>query len=469
MFSAAALPGSGQEVEMRRAAVLGGSIAGLLAARVLSDHADEVVVLERDDVALSGEFGGGRGPRPGVPQGTQMHALLDAGRRRIDRWFPGFSTELVADGAAIADTGTDVHSYLDGSLKVLVGGVEMVSATRPFLEAHLRRRVLALHNLRLVNARVRGLAFTGDRVSGVRYTGPGAGPGAAAPDEDVLAADLVVDATGRASRIGAWLREAGWPEPQTRRMHVDLGYATALFRRPEGPHGATLAQSLATLPDGRLRLGTLGRVEGDRWIALVAGYADDRPGPDIKEFLRRCEEDPAEPFRQLAGEGEPIGDPITFRHPDNRRRDFHLLDRFPAGLVTIGDTLASFNPIYGQGMSSAAMHASCLASYLESGQSPRDPAWSYFRQVRAVVDDAWQISALNDLKLPHVTGPRPRGFKVASRLSDLIVRASVTDPVIHRRFLDVAHMLSPAKTLMRPGTLLRAARSARRRVPGPRP
>ncbi|TDC20499.1 hypothetical protein E1265_21945 [Streptomyces sp. 8K308] len=444
---------------MRRAAVLGGSIAGLLAARVLSDHADEVVVLERDDVALAGAFGGGRDPRPGVPQGTQMHALLDAGRRRIDQWFPGFSAELVAGGAALADTGTDVHSYLDGRRKVLVGGVEMVSATRPFLEAHLRRRTLALDNLRLVNGRVRGLTFTGDRVSGVRYAGAGG--------EDVLAADLVVDATGRASRIGAWLTEAGWPEPPMRRMHVDLGYATALFRRPEGPHGATLAQSLAAMPDGRLRLGTLGRVEGDLWIVLVAGYADDRPAHGIDEFLLRCAQDPAAPFRQLAEDAEPIGEPVTYRHPDNRRRDFHLLDRFPAGLVAVGDTMASFNPIYGQGMSSATMHASCLESYLGSGRSPRDPAWSYFKQVRAVVDDAWQTSALNDLKLPHVTGPRPRGFKVASRLSDLIVRASVTDPVIHRRFLAVAHMRSPARTLMRPGTLLRSARAVRRQTTTP--
>ncbi|MES4908512.1 MULTISPECIES: hypothetical protein [unclassified Streptomyces] len=449
---------------MRRAVILGGSVAGLLAARVLSDHADEVFVLEQDDIAPSGEFWGGQGPRPGVPQGTQMHALLDAGRRKIDHWLPGFATELVADGAALADTGTDVHSYLEGRLKVLVGGVEMISATRPFLESHLRRRVWELGNLRLVNGRVRGLAFTGDRVSGVRYVGgQPAGEGDTA-DEEVLAADLVVDATGRASRIGAWLREGGWPEPETRRMRVDLGYATALFRSPEGPHDATLAQSLSTLPDGRLRLGTLGRVEGDRWVVLVAGYADDRPGRGIEEFLLRCKEDPAAPFRRLAEAGEPIGEPVAYRHPDNRRRDFHRLDRFPAGLVAIGDTLASFNPIYGQGMSSAAMHASCLAGHLASGRSLRDPAWSYFKQVRAVVDDAWQTSAVNDLKLPHVTGPRPRGFKVASVLSDLIVRASVTDPVVHRRFLEVAHMLSPVKTLMRPGTVVRAAWTVRKQM-----
>ncbi|MER6367242.1 hypothetical protein ABT255_02480 [Streptomyces mirabilis] len=441
---------------MRRAVVLGGSIAGLLAARVLSDHADEVLVLERDDIAPRGGLGSGQGPRPGVPQGTQMHALLEGGRRRIDEWFPGFATDLIADGAALADTGRDLHTYVGGRRKVLVDGVEMISATRPFLEAHLRRRVLSLGNLRLVHGRVCGLAFEGARVSGVRYTRTFTD----ARDEVVLDSDLVVDATGRASRIGTWLQEGGWPEPATRRMHVDLGYTTALFRRPEGRHDTTLAQSLSTTPDGRLRLSTLGRVEGDRWIVLVAGYADDRPGRGSDEFLLRCKQDPAAEFRQLTEDGELMGEPVSYRHPDNRRRDFHLLDRFPAGLLAIGDALASFNPIYGQGMSSAAMHASCLAAYLESRKS-LDPAWSYFKQTRAVVDDAWRTSTLNDLRLPHVTGPRPRGFRIASRLSDIVDRASMTDPVIHRRCLEVTQMLTPARTLMRPGTLLRAAWAVR--------
>ncbi|QDN54261.1 hypothetical protein [Streptomyces sp. S1D4-20] len=443
---------------MRRAVVLGGSIAGLLAARVLSDHADEVLVLERDDIAPSGIFGSGQGPRPGVKQGAQMHALLDGGRRKIDQWLPNFAADLIADGAALADTGRDLHTYVGGRRKVLVDGVEMISATRPFLEAHLRRRVLSLGNLHLVHGRVCGLAFEGGRVSGVRYTGTFTD----ARDEVVLDADLVVDATGRRSRIGDWLKEGGWPEPETRSMRVDLGYTTALFRRPEGGHDTTLAQSLSTTPDGRLRLSTLGRVEGDRWIVLMAGYADDRPGRGSDEFLLRCKEDPAAAFRQLTEDGELIGEPASYRHRDNLRRDFHLLDRFPAGLLAIGDVLASFNPIYGQGMSSAAMHASCLAAYLKSGHSLQDPAWAYFKDARAVVDDAWQTSTRNDLRLPHVTGPRPRGFKVASRISDLVDRASVTDPVIHRRCLAVTQMLTPAKTLMRPGTLVRAAWAVRR-------
>lgn len=438
---------------MRTAVVVGAGIAGLLAARVLAEHADDVMLVERDDLTRS------EGPRRGVPQGTQMHALLEAGRRGLERWLPGFTDEIVAAGAVRANTSEDVYAYLDGARKALVGDLPMVSATRPFLEDHIRRRVLADTHVRVVSGSMRGLSFRGDRIDGIRI--------AADPDAAVetLPADLVVDATGRSSRIAAWLAEHDWPEPPVQRIPVDLGYATAVFRAPAADAaavtgGAELAQSLATLPDGRVRVGTLGHIEGDRWIALTAGYADDKPGRSPEDFLTRCREDPAAPFGELAANATLDGDVAVYRHPDNRRRDFHRATRFPAGLVCVGDAVASFNPVYGQGMSSAAEHAACLAEALESGRLPDDPR-RYFAAIRRVTDAAWQTSVLNDLRLPHVTAPRPRGFRLATGLGDMVHRAAVTDPVVGLRFLKVLHMIAPPSTLMRPGVLLRAARAGR--------
>lgn len=445
---------------MRTVAVLGAGIAGLLAARVLSEYADEVVIVDRDDLTPSSD--GTEGPRHGVPQGTQMHALLEAGRRGVERRLPGFTDEIVAAGAIRANTGADVYGYLNGERKVLVGDLPMVSATRPFLEAHIRRRVLEHPAVRVLTANVWGLSFRGDRVDGVRLTTT---PGLAT---DVLHADLVVDATGRGTRVGAWLAEGGWPEPPLRRIKVDLGYATAVFRATGTDpaavaDGAALAQSLTTLPDGRVRLATLGRIEGDRWIALAAGYADDKPTRDPEDFLARCRQDPAKAFGKLAANAQLEGDIAVYRHPDNRRRDFHRASRFPAGLLCVGDAVASLNPVYGQGMSSAAAHASCLADALESGRLPHEPARSYFTAIRRVTDDAWQTSVLNDLRLPHVTAERPPGFALATRLGDLVHQASVTDPVVGLRFLHVLHMIAPPRTLMTPSTLLRAIRARRSR------
>jgi 2-polyprenyl-6-methoxyphenol hydroxylase-like FAD-dependent oxidoreductase len=166
-------------------------------------------------------------------------------------------------------------------------------------------------------------------------------------------------------------------------------------------------------------------------------------------------------FAQVADGCPMVGPVVTYRQADARRRDFHALRRLPAGLVAVGDAVASFNPVYGQGMSSAALHASCLSAYLRSSASPSEPARDYFRLVRLVVDAAWQTSTTNDLALPHVDGPYPRGYRVAHRISDLILRASVTDAEINRRFLQVTHMRTHPNTLIRPGLLLRAARAAR--------
>ncbi|WP_433476957.1 FAD-dependent oxidoreductase [Spirillospora sp. CA-142024] len=446
-----AWPPVGTRIVMRRAVVLGGSIAGLLAARVLSDHADEVIVLERDDPDA-------HGARPGVPQGAQVHVLLHGGRVQLDRWFPGFSEGLLADGAVLSKDDA-IHMYVDGTLKVPVAD-EIVSASRPFLESRVRARTLALRNVRLIRARARGLTFATDRVTGVRYTAEGDPADAIAE----LPAELVVDAMGRSSRLGDWLEEAGRPRPPMRRVGIDLGYATASFRRDGAPLGVSTVQSVVQPGAGR-RPGVcvLTAVEDGRWSILLSGFADDRPTRDPEEFRARCRRLP--PFFGWVAEGSPmIGPVVTYRQADSRRRDFHAVRRLPAGLVAVGDAVASFNPVYGQGMSSAALHASCLSAYLRSAPSLAEPARDYFARVRLVVDAAWQTSTTNDLALPHVTGPYPRGFRVAHRISDLILRASVTDAEINHRFLQVTHMRAHPNTLIRPGLLLRAMRADRGRT-----
>jgi len=437
-------------VLMRRAIVLGASMAGLLAARVLSDHADEVLVIERDTSAES------TSPRPGVPQGSQVHALLPAGQVQLDRWFPGFSAEAVAAGA-LDPPPEDIDNYVNGVLRPKLSrdviGPSLV-CTRPFLESHVRRRTLEIPNVTLVPGRVDGIEFTGERVSAVRYQ-----PGS--PDAELIVepADLVVDATGRSSRLSDWLGAAGWPQPPLRRMPIKLNYATALFSRD--PKISDVQVSVAHHQPGAgqtPRMGAVLAVENDRWLVLVAGYGDDRPSRDAEDFRRRCREDFPPVFGEIAEQGELIGDVLTYHQADSRRRDYDVLESFPAGLIVAGDAVASFNPIYGQGMSSAALHASCLSAYLRSGPSLDEPARAYFEQVRVVVDAAWQVSTFADLELPHVNGPFPRGYRVLKWISGLIFQGAAVDPQLNVQFNLVTTMLQHPSSLARPRTLLRALR-----------
>ncbi|WP_433532291.1 FAD-dependent oxidoreductase [Micromonospora sp. CA-263727] len=432
---------------MEKAVVLGGSVAGLLAARVLADHAECVVVIDRDDLHVTGG-------RPGVPQGTQLHALLPGGFLQLERLFPGFRDQALAQGAVEAPPAAR-RSYLDGRLKVVVpDDADSLAGSRPLLEGLIRQQVLRLPNVKTVTARATGLVFDGGVATGVRYDVGGA--------SGVESADLVVDAMGRSSRLSDWLEQGGWDRPAMRRMTVHLNYATALFRRRETNPDLTVVLALNS---PRLSSEVAGAaffaIEDGRWMAMMAGYGDNRPGRTAEDFVRRLRDQFPPEFGEVAG-SELLGDVQTYRHADSRRRDFHALARFPAGLVSVGDAVASFNPVYGQGITSAAMQAACLSAYLRSKPDLGVPARHFLDLQRVVVDAAWSTSTSADLALPHVDGPYPRGYRFSSWVSRQIVAATVTDVTTARRFNDVVSMRQHPSSLATPGAVLGALRANRR-------
>ncbi|MET7756061.1 FAD-dependent monooxygenase [Streptomyces sp. NPDC005389] len=432
---------------MKRAIVMGGSYGGLFAARVLSDYAEDVVVVEPDDI---GEDGLGRR----TPQRHQLHALLSMGHTQLERWFPGISGELVKGGALLGE-GDDVQFYVDGHRKAPAVGARMLGATRPFLESHLRRRVAALENVRFVQAQATGLVLSDGRAAGVTIAGSEDGEG------ETLEADFVVDAMGRNSPLEEWLFQEGWDTAPVESMRIDLGYATAAFHRGDelgstvvahsSPGPASDYQPKVTEP------GALVAVEGERWSVVLAGYADYRPGPDREEFLRRMRRC-VDPIRTVADTCDMIGGVKTYRFVESRRRVHSRLNQFPGGLVVVGDALASVNPIYGQGLTLAALAANSLGAYLRTSPDPRKPAWDYFRLVEAVVDGAWQLSTAADLAQPHVTGPYPRGYRAQKWVADRLTEASVLDSAVNTQYMQVVNMQLPPKALTDPRFLARAVR-----------
>jgi 2-polyprenyl-6-methoxyphenol hydroxylase-like FAD-dependent oxidoreductase len=448
-------PPSGQRVLFRQAVVLGGSIAGLMAARVLSDHADQVLIIERDDLAgldvpaerIAADPSGAVAPRPGVPQGSQVHALLPSGLNQLERFFPGFIEEALKAGAVNPPPETN-RFYMDGKLRDEAPAgpaAQALISSRPFLEALIRHRVLSLANVRTVTGRAEGLILQDDAVTGVRYG-----------DGQEEAADFVVDATGRSSRLGDWLEGHGFAKPPMQRMGIKLNYATALFRRPADAKVWTCISIANPGPGKVARIGGFTPIEGDRWTVLVSGYADDRPGRDAGDFRQRCVDNFPPEFGEVATTAVQVGDVVTYHQADSRRRDFHRLTRFPARLIAAGDAVASFNPVYGQGMTSATLHASALSEYLRGEPDLGKPALSYFQDVKVVVDAAWQVSTMADLALPHVDGPYPKGYKAIQWITGLVFKASMRDQSINQRLGQVTTMLEHPSALAQPKFLLRA-------------
>jgi 2-polyprenyl-6-methoxyphenol hydroxylase-like FAD-dependent oxidoreductase len=427
-----------------RAVVLGGSVAGLLAARILADHAESVVIVER---------GAADGRHSAVPQGDQVHALLPGGRAHLERWFPGFTDRAVAGGASLVSAAAR-RSYLDGRRKVSGTRVDYLSATRPFLEAEVRRGTVELPQVSVVTGRVTGLDFDDTAVTAVRYE---TADGPAGID-----ADFVVDATGRSSKLGDWLERDGWDRPPMTRMTVNINYATAAFRRPEDAPEPMLTLALwGPRTGGDFGGAIFTPVEDNRYLVMLGGYGDCRPGHTTEDLIRRCRQDLPPEFTPVVG-NDVVGEVKTYRHPDSRRRDFAGLTRFPARLVAVGDAVASFNPIYGQGMSSAAMHASALSLYLRSAPDLATAATGFFARQKVVVDAAWGFSTSADLARPSVPNEGHRVGRISSWLSGQIIAATVTDATVGRRFDDVTGMLAHPSSLGAPGTILRAIRANRR-------
>jgi 2-polyprenyl-6-methoxyphenol hydroxylase-like FAD-dependent oxidoreductase len=439
---------------MKTALVLGGSIAGMIAARVLADHADEVWIIEPDLLEDAPVI------RRGAPQGSQAHALLGKGRAIIEQLLPGIVRQMVREGGQLVTSGPGgVQWFLDGRPKVPVSSGSAISLSRPFLEWHIRRRVLALPNVGVVKGTATGLTLAGDRVDGALVRPPGAG-------ESVRhQADLVVDATGRSSRLGDWIGHHGYPAPKKSRVPVDLGYATCLFHRAPGQRlaGHVGAFSVYTPRTADSGPSSMMPVEGDRWLMLISDYGDRRPGRDFGEFQTRCRAHPALSVRLLPEACEPASEVYVHRFPDSTRRDFDRLPRFPAGLVAVGDAVASFNPAYGQGMSVAALQAVALADWLGEPGAAEGSAYLYFRRVREVVDDAWHLSAVQDRYLPHVDVPKPLGWRLRRGLDEAVRSATVTDEVVHRAFLNVVNMTATPDRMRRPEILWRAGAAAVRR------
>lgn len=448
----AAAPPSSAGVQFDTACVLGGSVAGLLAARVLADHANRVVVIERDPA--------GPGTRSGVPQDKHVHTLLPGGLEWMERWLPGLTKEMRNGGAILAGPGYRA-TYLDGRRQVALGVHDLLLASRPFMETAIRERVLQLPGVSLLQAQATGLDYSEDAVCGVRYNSGG--------DPGVLGASFVVDAMGRGSRLADWLASGGYDRPETRRLPAAVNYATALFRRARRPEELEFQSSIARFAppysvDG-VAVAAAQAVEDDRWIVMLMGYDDIRPGTDPESFRAACAQLPA-PYPEAAA-GEFAAGIATYRQADSRRRDFAGLRHFPGGLVSVGDAVASFNPVYGQGMSSAALHASCLSGYLGQRPDPRAPAAGFFELQEVVVDAAWTVSAGSDAaRLDALSGAAvPEEVSRQRRAMDQIARAALVDEQVCRAFENVIFMTAHPDTLADPALLERAV-AANRNSPG---
>lgn len=418
--------------ERTRAIVVGASMAGLLAARVLSEQYDRVTVLDRDRLPATAV------PRGGVPHGVHTHGLLAKGREVLAELFPGLVDDLVGDGALVGDVQQDARWILHGAaLRRADSDLRGVMMSRALLERRVRARVEALPNVTIVpGQRVTGLLTRAGRVRGVWV----------ADVERPAHADLVVDASGRTSKLPEWLKGMGYPAPREERVHVDVTYTTRHFAATTADLDGDRGMIVAATPEVP-RAAAMLRQEGDRWIVSLGAYHGECAPRELAGFLDWASA--LEPsMGAMLRSATPLDGGRYFRFPASVRRRYDELRSFPEGLLVIGDAVCSFNPVFGQGMTVAALEALALRESI----GRRSGSWArrFFTASRPIVDAAWDTSVAADLQLPGTPGRQSWPMRMVDRYVSRFQTAAHDDADLAAAFLRVINMMEPPSSLMRP-------------------
>ena len=435
-----------QQSGREHAVVIGASMAGLVAAAALAPHYRQVTVLERD--VLPDEPGN----RRGVPQGRHAHGIQPGGVRALEELLPGLVDELVQAGAPTGDMSLAGSWMVGGGLLARgEAGVPGIGVTRPFLEYQVRSRVAALPGVTFRDGVevLRPLAEDRRRVHGVELAPTGGGTA------ERLEADLVLDATGKVSKLPQWLAALGYATPAEEQVHCKMAYLTRRWQLAD-PAAADLVTIVT--PAEKPHFGVLIAQEDGSHILTVGGLLDSGPARTDEAYLAFTAGLANPAIADALVGATPVTDLQPSHFPASTRRRYDKLRSFPAGLLALGDSIAAFNPMYGQGMTVAALQAVALRDLLARG--PLD-ARKFFGRAHRIEDVAWKISTGGDLRFDAVEGRRTTSGKIMNRYLDKLTLAARTDPVLSRQFLLVASFIEGPESFFKPSIVRRVLAGSR--------
>jgi 2-polyprenyl-6-methoxyphenol hydroxylase-like FAD-dependent oxidoreductase len=432
----------------KRAIVVGAGLAGLSVARVLSDYFDQVMILDRDELADDAL------PRPGVPQGKHPHALLGGGLKALETLFPGFANHLLRAGAEPIDPGFDMLNEIPGQdawprIKLRL---RTYSMSRPLMERTLRLQVE-----RIGNITVRG----GCRVLKVEsesnaYDARGVQCQLSDGSLETISSDLIMDASGNGTVTMEFLKATGRRPPEETRIGVDMRYASALFERFPIYDGYKIVYTLPDAPE-QARGGLILPAENNSNQVVLIGRGNDIPPIDSDVFLSYARQLPTPTIYHAIKNAKRLTAITPFSFPESRRRHFTEVPDFPLGLLPIGDAICRFNPVYGQGMTVAAQEANVLSDLLRTlgGDWRAGLARAFLTKADTLITHPWAMSAIPDFIYPDTTGERPPDLQDRLNFQRALYRLAVFDAEIYQLLVEIRHVLKPLTLLDSPSIVRR--------------
>jgi 2-polyprenyl-6-methoxyphenol hydroxylase-like FAD-dependent oxidoreductase len=448
-----------------RAIVIGGSIAGMCAARVLSAYCDHVVVIDRDT------YPQGPQERSGVPQSRHVHALLARGRRELENLFPGFDHTMVERGAHEIDFGMDFATLRpSGWAPRQSDGLQLLFASRNLLESVVRELCRKHTNITfLERTTVTRLATSGNgslQVMGVEL---------ASQDANVparLEADLIVDASGRNSKSPEWLQELGLSLPEETVVNSYTGYSSRWFALPDASRWPRewwwKGIWIDIAPPDHMTAGVLFPVEHNRCIVTLAGVNKQYPANEDDAFMRAVATLRSPILAETLRLAEPLSPVYSYRTMANRLRHYERWNERLEGFVALGDSTCAFNPVYGQGMTTGTLSALVLGECVKKhGIRNAELPHAFFREQARMQQDPWLLATGADFRFPGTEGVRSKGAGIIDPYMMTLMTLSDRDPVLKRRVGEVINMLRPPWALFAPPIIARVAwRAVQRRLSG---
>jgi 2-polyprenyl-6-methoxyphenol hydroxylase-like FAD-dependent oxidoreductase len=428
------------------AVVIGGSIAGLMSARVLADYFDSVTVLERDQIDSAPAV------HKSIPQGNHVHGIWPSGMGVMTSLYPGFLAKLEQLGSIGSRLGKEAVIYFsDGKAYSLSGtvreprdlGIDFYQQSRGLLEYCVRQSTVECPNVDFqANCSVDALICRNGGVTGVRCGRNG--------DATTIKADLVIDTGGRGSHVTRWLAGLGFRVPGETTIGVDMGYCSAKFRVPDNYDRGERFQSFAAAPAAP-HAAITELIEGDIWLVSLCGRFGHYASSDEADFLRFVKSLQVPRFWELISAAERVSDFAAFRYPTAVWRHYERMPAFPDGLLVLGDAIASFNPVYGQGMSVAALQVHALQSCSRSAPpiraASRGLGGAFFPKAAEIADNAWRLASEYDFTFPQTQGERPPNLYEHLAHFAAVDALTADDPDIHRLLVDVVSLCKPVSAL----------------------
>lgn len=431
------------------AVVIGSSMAGLVSARVLADYFDHVTVIERDPEPTPDA------PRRGVPQGNHAHLLLKSGEMILEKFFPGIVDEMIEDGSVVVNFGNDVRWWQHGVWKIRhESKLSVISQTRPFLEWHVRSRLQALSNVEICYETTVQELITSDDKSEILGVKIRVGDSEAYD----LDANLVIDATGRGSRMPQWLDEMGYGKPKTSVIPIGLTYASCHFTPPSNHNFDWKVLVVSHAAPIQKRAGFLLPAENNTWTVTLNGYLGEKIPTSLDGFLDYAQSLDQPDFYEAIKHATPISEVKSYGIPQQIRQHYEKMKRLPKGLLVTGDAYCAFDPVYGQGMSVAAQEANALHEVL-AGQKAKGTMQgleqAYFRKIAKLVDVPWLLTYTEAMRFNQIEGSRSPLTKFMHWYTRILFKLCGSETNVYGSVIEVLNLVTSPFALFKPSLFKR--------------